>query len=620
LTTSNLDAFLSTLSVKSLPGVGWHIEEKMKEELKVDTVGGLKAIRRSEMQRVLGETNGIKFGNFAAGIDTTELTIDSIRKSVSAEVNYGIRFSSDTAHVSEVERFMRQLGMEVSARLKSYGNLKARSITLKVLIRHPDSDKETPKFLGHGWHTTTNATRPISGPGNTASDDGVVIGELAWGLLKELNIAPEELRGLAIKASRLETNGVSHDVVMERGQGVLQFATATKKNVAVDPAIIPKVDTSPVDDINNEDDIIDSSPPLFESPPPNQQHASTSALALPLPKHTTRNVIASTSKLPDVIILSDSSDSDRSPQPKRRRTDAASVAPKSPSKLHPVARIFKKVKQHSARSTSRDGSGSTASQIMDEDLKELNILEVEMFRNLPREIQDDQLAHAFRTIKGLELKKKLKKEEKKPEKGKLDFTISKPTTLLVTKKPPVVPLAFKAPPLSLHPNLHIDTFRELDLDTQREQIRNYARLKLLSVPGNRPIGARPNSKSGPVIQSIRMAIVPAPSFDKAVELDEIQGKITNWFDACTKVEPHVDDVQILILFIKKCLDKKLGQDLTKMMGVMKWWKYLIETEFGEEGIDSSKNKVGRAWWKGWNEAKKAVDQVVKKEFGSIVDL
>ena len=64
---------------------------------------------------------------------------------MSAEVNYGIRFSD----FGDAERFLDQLATEVSSRLEKIA-AKGKSIVLKLMIRAKDAPEETAKFLGHG--------------------------------------------------------------------------------------------------------------------------------------------------------------------------------------------------------------------------------------------------------------------------------------------------------------------------------------------------------------------------------------------------------------------------------------------------------------------------------------
>lgn len=78
----------------------------------------------------LGTKNGETLHDQVRGIDKKPLSFDHQRKSVSAEVNYGIRF---VLH-DEALTFLKQLSEEVSVRLKETG-MKAKCVTLKLLIR-----------------------------------------------------------------------------------------------------------------------------------------------------------------------------------------------------------------------------------------------------------------------------------------------------------------------------------------------------------------------------------------------------------------------------------------------------------------------------------------------------
>lgn len=72
--------------------------------------------------------------NQAKGVDLKPLDFRHERKSVSAEVNYGIRF----ADRREAQDFLQSLSVEVCDRLEESG-MQARRLTLKLLIRAPDA-------------------------------------------------------------------------------------------------------------------------------------------------------------------------------------------------------------------------------------------------------------------------------------------------------------------------------------------------------------------------------------------------------------------------------------------------------------------------------------------------
>ena len=75
----------------------------------------------------------MKIGNalykHCRGEDDRELNFGHERKSVSAEVNYGIRFTQ----YDEVDKFLQQLSSEVVMRLKAVKS-RGRCITLKLMV------------------------------------------------------------------------------------------------------------------------------------------------------------------------------------------------------------------------------------------------------------------------------------------------------------------------------------------------------------------------------------------------------------------------------------------------------------------------------------------------------
>lgn len=79
------------------------------------------------------------------GLDDTKLNLEHVRKSVSAEVNYGIRFQNNGDAID----FLSKLSTEVCNRLVA-ARAKGRCITLKLMIRAEEAPKETAKFMGHG--------------------------------------------------------------------------------------------------------------------------------------------------------------------------------------------------------------------------------------------------------------------------------------------------------------------------------------------------------------------------------------------------------------------------------------------------------------------------------------
>lgn len=95
LLPADVPAFLSDLDVGDLPGVGWSIRDKIQSELATANAGELLKFTKDKLISVLGPQKGETMYNNLRGIDTRPLDTYKPRRSVSAEVNYGIRFQKD---------------------------------------------------------------------------------------------------------------------------------------------------------------------------------------------------------------------------------------------------------------------------------------------------------------------------------------------------------------------------------------------------------------------------------------------------------------------------------------------------------------------------------------------
>lgn len=211
LKAEDAPAFLADLDVDQLPQVGWSTRAKIQDVFGSTLCGALLPQSRDALRRALGPKTGETIYGFLRGQDTRQLTPDKERKSVSAEINYGIRFRTQ----EQADRYVADLGAEVSKRLKSIG-ARGRQLTLKIMSRHPDAPIEPPKFLGHGKCETFNKGGGISGPRGSATDDAEVIGSEAVKLLGSMRLDPIELRGVGIQVTKLEFS-----TGPPKGQGLL---------------------------------------------------------------------------------------------------------------------------------------------------------------------------------------------------------------------------------------------------------------------------------------------------------------------------------------------------------------------------------------------------------------
>ncbi|MBW0460612.1 hypothetical protein O181_000327 [Austropuccinia psidii MF-1] len=226
-------ALLKDLQIDNLPGFGWAHKRELEQKLHVTKVADLMRLPISKLIETLGPSRGKTLYQYAHGIDDSPLkSIHHDRKSVSAVVNYGIRFktASQGGH-KEAENFIRQLGVEVGRRLTDLG-MCGRHLTLKIMKRAANAPLESKKFMGHGICEELSKTVKLMGVPEAKINDGTVVGEEAWKQLKLMKIPPEELRGIGIQIQRLEKLGAGANLTKDKNQSTLMFPNAKASDLA----------------------------------------------------------------------------------------------------------------------------------------------------------------------------------------------------------------------------------------------------------------------------------------------------------------------------------------------------------------------------------------------------
>lgn len=137
--------YLADLPVRALPGVGYNTVAKLAK-LGVGTVAELRGKTRQQLREQLGGKTGEMLFDYARGVDGRKWEACPVRKSVGAQVTWGVRFNDD----GQVAKFVEQLAGEVAARLQA-AKVKARTVQLTLLraVKNaPDSARKG--HLGHG--------------------------------------------------------------------------------------------------------------------------------------------------------------------------------------------------------------------------------------------------------------------------------------------------------------------------------------------------------------------------------------------------------------------------------------------------------------------------------------
>ncbi|KAK4130466.1 DNA repair protein [Trichocladium antarcticum] len=240
---------LAGLKVEDLPGVAYSIGGRL-EEIGVKSVRDLRQTSKEKLVSLLGPRTGEKLWDYARGTDRTEVGEQPIRKSVSADVNWGIRFVSQ----EEAEEFVRNLCKELERRLLNEG-VKGKHLTMKIMRRALDAPLDPAKHLGHGKCDTFNKSAVFG----VATNDAEMIGKEAVSILRSYKFSPGDLRGLGVQMTKLEP--LNQSAAPEGSQKKLTFAsfnaTPTTK----------RQKTEPIDDDANPPEQRHPSRPEFEQDP-----------------------------------------------------------------------------------------------------------------------------------------------------------------------------------------------------------------------------------------------------------------------------------------------------------------------------------------------------------------
>ncbi|PVI01761.1 DNA repair protein [Periconia macrospinosa] len=205
--------FIGNLQVQDLPGVAYSIGGKL-EELGIKYVKDIREFSKERIVQALGPKTGEKLWEYSRGIDRQEVGEQVVRKSVSAEVNWGVRFENQ----EQVDEFLGNLCGEFQKRLLKE-KVKGKQFTMKVMRRSPDAPLDPPKHLGHGKCDTYNKSVVLG----VATNAKELLTKEALSILKGFGFSPGELRGIGMQMTKLEVMKSATDGNLDGSQRRLQF-------------------------------------------------------------------------------------------------------------------------------------------------------------------------------------------------------------------------------------------------------------------------------------------------------------------------------------------------------------------------------------------------------------
>ncbi|PLB39576.1 putative DNA damage repair protein Mus42 [Aspergillus candidus] len=583
--------FIGNLTVQDLPGVGYSLGAKL-EELGIKFVKDVRDQSKERLTSALGPKTGAKIWEYARGIDRTEVGNEVMRKSVSAEVNWGIRFVNQT----QAEDFVRSLCEELHRRLVE-NLVKGKQLTLKVMRRSADAPLEPVKHLGHGKCDTFNKSVLLGVPSNSTD----VLGKEAVSMLKSFAISPGDLRGIGVQMTKLEPLKPATGGSIEASQKQLNFkASPARKRAqqAHDP-----------DDLESprkeETDTVNYGPSLNDS---NQKPLNISGTQFIMPSQTDPQVVA---ELPNDIrskLVAQGKQASRrgrstSPCPPPRRNQppvAAELPPQSQLDPETLAALPEDVRAEVLGYYNQQGPSDPQAA------------PAPAAPTSPATVPAPPNPLRFKKPTSPPKKKRGRPSTKSTGSTTLrqaNFLFPRPTTpTLSEERGEPSPLPDPADEVSP------EFLAALPEDIRREVLEEHRRARTRSRPGSatqrttgqqtRPFGAPPAPA-----QERRLRLPPLPerptfTSQKLSRLSDLRDAIGSWHAAFAEEGPFEEDVEALAYYVKRVVVDE--RDLDKAVSVTKWLMWLVEDSrpTGAGGERGSPNGLS------WDEAVRSLQRSV----------
>lgn len=583
--------FIGNLTMQDLPGVGYSLSNKL-EELGVKFVKDARDVTKERLINSLGPKTGIKIWEFARGIDKTEVGNEVIRKSVSAEVNWGIRFVNQ----GQAEDFVRSLCEELTKRLVE-NLVKGKQLTLKVMRRSMDAPLEPVKHLGHGKCDVFNKS-VVLGVATNATD---TLGKEAVSMLRSFNISPGDLRGLGVQMTKLEPLKAGPTATLESSQRQLNFQASPSRKQMQTPSRKPPAMAVDPDDL--------------ESPHKDQSTRIQVDPILSNSAHKPLNMSGSQFIMP------------------------TQADPKVISEL--PSDIRSRLVAQKPRQDSRSGSPCPPPRRVPEpttaDLPPHSQLDPEILAALPEDLRNEVLGYykqpvpseppapqplavsapavsnPFPAAQSLELKRPVsppKKRRGRPPKSasasnkilkQTGFGFGRPAT---TSVPSVqdTPSREQSPAVEQQPEVSAEFLAALPDDIRQEVLEEQKRNRMLQRPRaaaatiSRPPSQQRNTPEPAPVEK-RLPLPPLPerpvfTSKRLSTLPDLRDAVGAWYSAFASDGPYSEDAEILCTYLRRVIAEE--KDIDKAVSVVRWLMWLVDEDKGpQESADNQSPRSGQ---------------------------
>jgi DNA repair protein REV1 len=598
--------FIGQLQVQDLPGVAWSLGSKL-QGIGVKLVKDVRGLTKEKLVQTLGPKTGEKLYEYSRGIDRQEVGEQVIRKSVSAEVNWGVRFENQ----EQADEFITSLCGELQKRLLKE-KVKGKQFTMKIMRRSPDAPLDPPKHLGHGKCDTHNKSLLLG----VATNSKEILTKEALAILRGFGFTPGELRGIGIQMTKLEPMKSATDGSLEGSQRRLQFKVGNAGPARVPKALLGKAEPSRLSRVpkTGEEDPIQDDPATPRKPktPFADEHVAFGAqeLNVSTPSRRPLNTLGTQFIMPtqvDPKVLAELPEDIRSKLLRQTR-------PSSPSP---------------ARNTDRDETPNTPTKSLPFSMTALpaqSQLDPEILAALPPEVRAEVLAeYAANTtpfspsrrpkgvdqtilpqsprknrIIGIPVKKPIvpvKRGRGRPPKAAMlaaaaqAITISKNGKTLtqanfISLKNPARETEDNVTVLAKEPELDPEFLAALPEDVRKEVIAQHKHEKMnafrLTMKKKAP---PPPSKPPRVIPKTKVPRPTRPSFtsQKLSKEKDLRGAMRDWIVEFKDEGPYMEDVHALVKYLGKVVRDE--RDSSKAVNVVRWIEYVVgDLADGEEGF------------------------------------
>lgn len=557
--------FLGALTAQDLPGVGSSLGTKM-EELGVKFVKDIREFPRDKLHSTLGPKTGTRLWDYARGIDRAEVGNEVIRKSVSAEVNWGIRFISQ----AQADDFVQSLCAELHRRLVE-NLVKGKQLTLKVMRRASDAPLEPVKHLGHGKCDVFNKSVALG----VASNAKEILGKEAISMLKSFNISPGDLRGLGVQMTKLEPLKSGDSEKPESSQRQLNFKASPARKTA-------ERNTDPDDlDSPRKGDIgpVAHGPVLNDS---SQKPLNISGTQFILPSQPDPEVVK---ELPNDI----------------RSRLKAQAKPRD-----------------AARSTSPCPPPRQTEPPVSAELPPQSQLDPETLAALPEDVRSEVLGYynqpparseaVSRPSSSGPSRPKRPATPTKKRRGRpltktagnmtlTNFVSMRPVTASSNIDEPTISPSRQTSPVEKQPEISEDFLAALPEDIRREVLEEHERTSRMHQRPSSNITAsaprrvvQPTPSTNPPPPERRVQIPPLPerptfTSKKLSSLDDIRDEVSAWHGAFENEGPFSEDVASLSQYLKRVVTEE--KDVGKAVSVVKWLIWLVNDGHQQQIHDTS---------------------------------